>query len=277
MFQPTAEVIADSVNLTGDRLTTFVVKFHRYVLPEFNTHRVFSRNFQSSRACPVEKMIISVIEDDVSPLHWGKNQRGMIATQELSEDYQKVARKIWADAREDMIAYVKELVEIGVHKQVANRLLEPFMAITGIITATDYSNFFAQRCHPDAQPEIQALANKMKAAYDASQPFKMTYESWHLPFITPQDRRQTREMDLNEDNQHDLLIKISTGRCARVSYLNHDGNRDIQSDIKLHDRLLASNPPHLSPFEHCAMAMSDGRYANFTGWQSYRNQLENSQ
>ena len=276
MFQPSARVIADSVTPNGDRITTFEIKLHRYVLAEFNTHRVNSRNFQSSRACPVEKMIANVIEDNVYPLHWGRKQKGMVADLEIDEADQLEAIAIWDEAREAAIGYVKRLLEIDVHKQVANRLLEPFMAITGIVTATDYSNFFDQRCHSDAQPEIRALAIAMREAYEQSEPMLIRPNEgipWHIPFLKQEDWELWHENELTYQD----LIKISVGRCARVSYLNHDGDRSIKDDIKLHDRLLSSKPPHFSPFEHIAEAMPNSdRYANFQGWRSYRYWLENA-
>ena len=266
-FQPSAKVIADSVNPSGDRLTTFEIKLHRYVLAEFNTHRKNSRNFQSSRACPVQKMITNIVDDDVYPLHWGKNQKGMIANQEVDEQTKIDAKIIWNNARVEAIKHTRMLIDIGIHKQVANRLLEPFMAITGIVTATDYSNFFSQRCHLDAQPEIRALADAMKAAYDESEPQPLESGVWHLPLI--------KNEDWDEIGNQNELIKISVGRCARVSYLNHDGVRDINADIALHNRLLSSKPPHLSPFEHVAIALdSSEQCANFTGFKSYRYMLE---
>jgi thymidylate synthase ThyX len=268
-FQPTAKIIADSINECGDRLTTFVLKYHRMIHSEFMTHRMLSKNSSSSRAIPVEKMIANVIADNVYPLHWGKNQKGMSAKEELSEDYQIAAKKIWGDAREEAIAHALELVEIGVHKQVVNRLLEPFSTITVICTATEYQNFFAQRCHADAQPEIQALALAMRVAYDEHPPIEVEAGDWHLPFLTGEDLRQGIDKDGTK------LLKVLTARCARVSYLNHDGMRDINSDIKLHDRLLSSKPAHLSPFEHCAVALgSSEKRANFTGFESYRYQVE---
>jgi thymidylate synthase ThyX len=270
MFQPQAKIIADSVNICGDRITTFEIKLHRYVLAENNTHRAFSRNYQSSRACPVERMIANVIEDNVYPLHWGRKQKGMVADLEIDEADQLEAIAIWDEAREAAIGYVRRLLEINVHKQVANRLLEPFMAITGIVTATDYGNFFAQRCHPDAQPEIQALANTMKAAYDVSEPTKLEAGQWHIPLVS-----RGEKWDIYDRSGNDAIIKVAVGRCARTSYLNHDGVRNIQDDISLHDRLLASTPPHLSPFEHVAMALGESvKRANFTGFESYRYQLE---
>ena len=282
MFQPQAAIIADSINLTGDRLTTFVLIYHRMIHSEFMTHRMLSKNSSSNRAIPVEKMIKLVEEQEVYPLHWGKNQKGMTAKEQIT-DIDK-AREVWGEARQDAIKHAKRLVEIGVHKQVVNRLLEPFSSITVICTGTEYQNFFDQRCHPDAQPEIQALANAMKTEYDASEPKRLKAGEWHIPFVKfvyhqgiteYYDNGVTHEELLDDKKSLDKILKIAVGRCARVSYNNHDGKRDIQSDIALHDRLLRSKPAHLSPFEHIAIALSNSeKRANLTGWQSYRNILE---
>jgi len=266
MFQPTAQVIADSFNQNGDRLTTFVVKFHRFILAEWNTHRVHSKNTSSSRAIPATKMIDLLLEDDVFPLFWGKNQKGMVAHELLEQEYIDQAIGVWKSAREQAIIHANALIDLKAHKQIVNRLLEPFSACTVICTATDYQNFFSQRCHVDAQPEIRALAEAMKAAYDASEPVFLSVGKWHIPFICPEEKA---------GSANSTLIKISVGRCARVSYLNHDGRRNILDDIALHDRLLSSKPPHFSPFEHVAMALGTSeKRANFTGFESYRYQLE---
>jgi thymidylate synthase ThyX len=267
MFQPQAEVIADSINAAGDRLTTFVLTYHRMIHSEFMTHRMLSKNSSSSRAIPVERMIKLVESQEVYPLHWGKNQKGMSAQIEVTADEANAASAVWQQARVDAILHAKQLVEIGIHKQVVNRLLEPFSTITVICSGTEYQNFFEQRCHPDAQPEIQCLANKMKTAYVASQPKQLAAGEWHMPLV--------KQDDLNEISDINELIKVAVGRCARVSYLNHDGVRNLADDVKLHDRLLTSKPAHLSPFEHVASALPDSeKRANFTGFQSYRFDLE---
>jgi len=267
MFQPRAEIIADSINLQGDRLTTFVLTYHRMIHSEFMTHRMLSKNSSSSRAIPVEKMIKLVESQEVYPLHWGKNQKGMSAQTEVTEEEINVAKAVWQEARSDAIRHAKKFVKIGIHKQVVNRLLEPFSTITVICSGTEYKNFFEQRCHPDAQPEIQNLAHKMQATYDASQPMQLAEGEWHMPLI--------KQEDIEEISDRHELVKISVGRCARVSYLNHDGIRSLSDDIKLHDRLISSKPAHLSPFEHTAIALSSSeKRANFTGFQSYRFDLE---
>ena len=51
-----AVIAADSINVKGKRITTFIVTMPRIVLAELNTHRVFSRNSASSRAIPFTKM-----------------------------------------------------------------------------------------------------------------------------------------------------------------------------------------------------------------------------
>ena len=263
MFYPSAKIIADSVNGNGDRLTTFELTYHRYIHSEVMTYRNLSRSSASSRAIPVEKMIKLVKEQEVTPLHWGRNCKGMSAKEELNQDEFLAAWHIWKTARENAVASAESMARIPVHKQIINRLLEPFATITVIATGTSWGNLFEQRCHKDSQPEFKALADLMKDAYDENPPCEAKAGEWHVPFL---DR---------ENIDHPELLKIATGRCARVSYLNHDGDRSINDDIKLHDRLLSSKPAHLSPFEHCAIALSNsGRHANLTGWQSYRNILE---
>jgi thymidylate synthase ThyX len=231
------------------------------------TYRQWSRNCSSSRAIPIAKNIKQVEDLNLYPIHWGASQKGMQAYEEVSEVTQELAMDTWDEARTACIKSAERLIELGIHKQVANRLLEPFNTITMVVTATDYQNFFDQRCHSDAQPEIRALAIAMREAYDASEPVFLAAGKWHMPFIGESEK---------QGSACSTLRKIATGRCARVSYLNHDGKRDIMADIALHDRLLSSKPAHLSPFEHIAIAMPNSdRYANFTGFESYRYQLEN--
>ena len=281
MFQPKANVIADSVNELGDRLTTMVIQFHRFILPEVNTHRMLSKNTSSSRAIPVNKLLEQVEEIEAYPLFWGANCKGMSAKQELSEQDQRKAKMIWRHARLMAITQVKALMAIGesgVHKQTANRLLEPFLTTTMIISGTNqpsgWQNLFNQRCHPDSQPEIRALADAMKLAYDTSEPERLSAGQWHRPFWNINDCDKV-VISFGSDNATEIANKVATGRCARVSFLNHNGDRSILNDIALHDRLLTSKPPHLSPFEHVAIALPNSdRKANFTGFQSYRNILE---
>lgn len=270
MFQPKADIIADSINTQGCRLTTFALTYHRYIHSEVMTYRMWSRNASSSRAIPVEKNIKYVEDLGLYPLHWGANQKGMQAYSEVDEATKQQAILTWDYARENALTSARKLVELGIHKQVVNRLLEPFNTITTLVTATDYSNFFAQRCHPAAQPEIRLLAEAMEAAYNESLPADFNKYGWHLPFLS--------EVEImHHINDFNKLIAISVGRCARVSYLQHDGTRDPDKDIALHDYLATALPPHLSPFEHVAQNMDDSTmYANLQGWQSRRYKIEHN-
>lgn len=251
---------------------------HRFVLAEFNTHRVFSRNSASSRARPVQKVIDSVVNDTAFPVEFGSNQAGMQAGPPLVGGELVTALDIWEDAAHTAVQYAENLMKAGVHKQVTNRLLEPFMWHTVIVTATDYDNFYLQRCSPLAQPEIRVAAEAMCVAHEASTPVLLQPGEYHLPYIYDEDRA------LVSDPME--LLKISVARCARVSYLTQNGVRDISVDIELYDRLVTASPPHYSPMEHVATpdannaayiyALSLKPFAllgNFPGWSQLRHQL----
>jgi hypothetical protein len=270
MFQPSAVVIADSINKQGCRLTTFALTYHRYIHSEIMTYRMWSRNASSSRAIPVIKNINHVESLDLYPLHWGATEKGMQAYTEVDEATKQQAMLTWDYARENALVSARKLVELGIHKQVVNRLLEPFNTITTLVTATDYSNFFTQRCHEAAQPEIRVLAEAMEAAYNESLPADYNKYGWHLPYVSENEI-------MHHLDDFATLIKLSVGRCCRVSYLQHDGTRDLQKDIALHDYLATALPPHLSPFEHVAQNMDDTEmYANLQGWQSRRWKIEHN-
>jgi thymidylate synthase ThyX len=258
-----AEVLLDSVNPVGQRLTTFVLRFPRFVLPEFNTHRMFSRNASSSRAIPTAKLMQQLREDPVVPVEWGRNQSGMQARELLDADAALAAEAEWLRARDAALAHAEHLRAIGVHKQIVNRVLEPWMWASVIVSSTTYDNFFTLRCHPDAQPEIKRLADLMRMAFAASAPVLRADGEWHLPYVGDEDAG----LPIEERKQ------VSVARCARVSYLTHVGTRDTEADIRLYRQLLDAG--HWSPFEHVAVATADGtRFNNFNGWQAYRHQME---
>lgn len=238
-----ARIVADSVSERGDRLTTMEVTFPRIILSEFNTHRMFSRNNSSSRAIPIEKRIAAIEEDPFIPNYWGKNQRGMQAEEALDEAGAKSAEAIWLQAMSDAIAHAKSLASHAVHKQLANRLIEPFAWQTVIVTATEWENFFALRDNDMAQPEIHEIAHMMREIYDGSVPNLVKQGEWHLPLIQDDERDGKFE-------HSQLARQVSAARCARVSYLTHDGKRDIEADVTLFNRLVTSG--HMSPLEHPA-------------------------
>ena len=276
-----AKVLADSINTDGDRLISFQVTHPRIIHADFMTHRVFSRNSSSSRAIPVRKMVEQVMVDPFIPVYWGKNQAGMQATRELTDAEKDLAVYGWLKARDNAVATVDDLTKLGVHKQIANRLLEPWMWITVIVSATEWQNYFSLRQDsntpygPDlipssrinprfpAQPEIQAIAHMTRELFDTHTPVYVPIGEWHLPMIQYPDDR-----DLVLSFPTSMIIKISTGRTARVSYLTHDGRRDAADDMRLHDDLMKDR--HWSPFEHQAKAAPGERSSNFVGWHQYR-------
>jgi len=234
------------------------------------THRVFSRNASSSRAVPVAKTIENILNDPAMPSFWGKNQPGMQAKEEcedmvesrsIVQDFPalRFREDAWLDARDAAVRIAKAFNEAGYHKQIVNRLLEPFAHIHVVLTATEYDNFFSLRRHPDAQPEFKILADAIWEAREASTPKELKPRMWHLPYVTDRDVQmihgQRGVYHASEFiNEWDYkLIQISVARCARVSYLTHDGEQpNIEKDIELFDRLVGGVPLHASPAEHQA-------------------------
>jgi len=281
-----AKIVLDSIGPNGARLTTFELRYPRFIHAELMTHRMFSRNSASSRAIPTEKLLKQIEEDPAMPVWWGKNQSGMQAREELVGDEKLTVRKHWLDARMDAVSYARILTTKGLHKQIANRVVEPWMYITVLVTATEFENMRALRVHPDAQPEFHDVAVKMFDAFYASKPRWIASGEWHLPLVDGNDFGEL----FSEYKEIDIC-KISVGRCARVSYLTHDGRRDPAEDIKLADRLLQSG--HMSPFEHVAQAMTAPEWSiygreqteawivdrvpvgNFWGWKQFRKMLTN--
>lgn len=246
-----ARIIADSMSPDEHRLTTMEVTLPRIVLAEFNTHRAFSRNSASSRAIPVAKRIAQVEADPFIPDFWGANQAGMQAQESLDGTTAEQAKREWVQALEAALDSAQALAALGTHKQLANRLLEPFMWQTIIVTATEWDNFFALRDNEMAQPEIRQAARLMRSAYNGSRPELVRMGEWHLPLIQPDERDGIFELSEN-------ARKVSVARCARVSYLTHDGVRDLVKDIELYDRLFRSG--HMSPFEHVATPFTPRYY-----------------
>ena len=258
-----ARVLLDSLSESGVRLITMEVTFPRFVLSEFNTHRVLSRNSASSRAIPTGKIIDRVEHDPVLPVEWGVNKAGMSASDVLTTAEAEEGKTVWLAARDAAVAQARLLQELHVHKQVVNRILEPYMWHTVIVTATEWSNFFELRCAPAAQPEIREAALQMRRAMADSTPKPVAQGQWHLPLIQEDERIFEPE----------ALRKISAARCARVSYLTHEGSRDIEKDLELHERL--KHDRHLSPFEHVATPAPDANFhANFRGWIQMRASIE---
>ncbi|NJO48213.1 MAG: FAD-dependent thymidylate synthase [Leptolyngbyaceae cyanobacterium RM2_2_4] len=274
-----AKIVKDSVAPSGMRLTTFVLTYPRFIHAEFMTHRMFSRNASSSRAIPVKKQIQMIMDNPVVPLAFTKNKAGMQGGEALDGKAAELAEKIWMMGCFHACDKAKMLADLEVHKQYANRLLEPYAHITVVCTATNYSNFFALRLHPAAQPEICELARQMWEVYKSNKPQKLQAGEWHLPFITDEDFSENVEMYAKQADLTlaELQIRRSVARCARVSYLNHEGmTPTIEQDLQLYDRLVGSAPIHASPAEHQGQAIETQHYSgNFRGWVQYRKTLPN--
>lgn len=265
--QCTATVICDTQPTENhSRLITMELVYPRYIHSEFMTHRMFSRNASSSRATPVKTLIKDIRENPVIPSKWYLNKKGMVGDT-LADTVDSIkAMSLWATALLNAVESAEALADLGIHKQHINRLLEPFSFIRVIVTATEWDNFFKLRLAPDAQPEIQDLAKAMKASQDLSTPSKRYF---HLPYITDEE--------LDGSILHEDLFKISSARCARVSYLKHDGTKpSCEDDLQLFDRL--SKGGHMSPLEHACCHTKyyvDTKWANLKGAYSYRYMLEN--
>lgn len=264
------KILLDSINPAGHRLTTFELTYPRFVHAELMTHRQFSRNAASSRAIPIAKMIDQVVTDPALPVAWGLNEKGMQASRVADAAQSAEAQALWLAARDQAVATVQALSALGIHKQLANRLLEPWMFITVIVSATEYANWFALRTHTAAQPEIKRVADLMLVAYEASTPTLLPENAWHTPLLQPDDwYALVRKHGADDAAFFQEACAISAGRCARVSYLTHDGVRDHAADVALATRL--ADAGHWSPFEHVAQAMADGTASgNFRGWRQYR-------
>ena len=268
------KIITDSTNPDHvNRITTFVLTYPRFIHAEFLTHRMLSRNASSSRAIPVKKQIQMVIDNPAIPIAFTKNKAGMQGGAALVGNEHDAAVDAWLKGRDEAVEAARLLEQLEVHKQYANRVLEPYAHITVVCTATQWDNFFALRCHEAAQPEIRELAEKMYVELSVSEPAVLRYGEWHLPFITQKEK----DIALTKTLTHDHLVKMSVARCARVSYLNHEGKTPtLDEDLKLYDRLLGQIPIHASPAEHQAScALSNHQSGNFKGFIQYRKTLAN--
>lgn len=298
---PSANIITHSQAPNSEELLTMEVEMHRFILPEFNTHRSFSRNFQSSRAVPIEKMIEQVRNDPAMPVHWGKNQSGMVAQNELDSPvldnlgYEFSVQQWWRLSAEEAASAAEAMSEAGYHKQVVNRLLEPFMKTKGVVTATRtaFEAFFKLRCHKDAQPEIKLLAERMQKAVAESTPNKLQYGEYHLPYVhmtqdpyTPEYAEYYSDVDHTVKYSVSEAIKVSCSCNAQVSYRRLD--ESLGKALKVYNMLnlpvvgvYPDDPPHYSPTEHIAKVMEDHKHESFMSgnfhsgvfWQ-YRKALE---
>jgi thymidylate synthase ThyX len=256
----TARVVTDSVAPGCPRLTTVLVRFPHVILPQVLTHRVFSRSTSSSRAIPIAKLIADVEADPYVPTEWRyAADRGMQPGEVMSQQHAIDAVCEWMDARAYSLRHARRLASIGASKEHANRLLEPFAHVNMVITATEWMNFFTLRIDRHAQGEIRDLAIAIRDAMRSSAPRELGRGDWHLPFV---------------DGYAEDGPKLSAARCARTSYLTHDGKApDAAADLRLAEMLIREG--HMSPLEHQALVGPGGfSCRNFGGHWIQQRALE---
>lgn len=302
-----AEIVAHSLSPQGDELISVLATFPRHILAEVNTHRMLSKNTSSSRAIPFLKMVEAVETNPFIPIAWQKNHSGMQGS-EYHEDVEqgiRFATHTWLRAKDNAIKEARMLNQnCDVTKQLANRLLEPFMWTTMLITGSreGWENFFRLRC-PQYRPvanttetfrskkdaierfppaaeltnmnwfmnnqgaaeiHIMDLAEKIWDARNESTPKQLQPGEWHIPFgskmVLPDSMKKLEgNMDEVIKTLLHTQVKASVAMAARTSYtmVGEEKALDYEALVALHDRLLTQDPPHSSPFEHTARAMSD--------------------
>lgn len=281
----TAKVICDSINEAGDRITTLEIEYPRFILAEVNTHKALEKNSSSSRAIPIKDMIKQVGDNMGQPISWGAAKSGMQAGEELEAwgDF-GLGWVTWLRAMENAEQSATEFAKMGYHKQIANRLLEPFQVMKTVITGTDWDNFFNLRIHPDAQPEFCMLAYKIYKAMEASKPYLLTQGQWHLPYVDsswPMDKddninyaeilyhvgeigtEQFKWLTLEEAQ------RISASCCAQTSYRKSDDS--LEKADKVFDLLMKADVLHASPFGHLATPVNE----SFIGGSSEKSIKDN--
>ncbi|WJJ58492.1 thymidylate synthase [Klebsiella phage vB_KpnM_NDO71] len=268
------KIVADSISPSGIRIITFELEYPRIIHSELMTHRLLSRNAMSSRAIPIKKMIEQVQQNPAMPVKFGKNQPGMQDAGEhsaqLGDGYS--AEEWWKLAGLSAARFAAEFADAGYHKQIANRLLEPYQRMKTVVTATDWNNFFWLRVDPDADPTIYELAKAMKEASDNSIPDPLEPGQWHTPYVDHVygfediDDKECAVFEgycvLDEENKPVMLtleeaLAISASCCAQVSYRVLNTSKEKALDI--YEKLVSGNKVHASPFEHQATPMAEYR------------------
>lgn len=295
-----AKIIGHSISPKRDELISYELVFPRYILPEFNTHREFSRNSASSRAIPFNKMVESVVNNTFIPIAWQKHHKGMQGKEYHNDEIsERFAPNTWLRARDKALEEAKMLYNnCEVTKQLANRLLEPFMWHKVIMTTSKQglSNFFNLRCpayennagvywkskksfndenlygkdfsdihwlernNADGEIHISLLAEAMWDSYNESKPQELNEGDYHIPYgNTIEFIELTTGLSLEDK------IKVVIGMCARVSYttVDDESTPTAKTYISIYDKMVKAEPFHASPFEHVARVMTDDEYSKF--------------
>lgn len=245
-----AKILAYSRDYRGRYIVSWELEYPRFIHGEFMTHRLFSRNAASSRAIPVQSMIQAIKDSPAMPIHWGRNQSGMQAKEELTGVELTVVKDYWIQAADHATEIAGYMNYAGAHKQIVNRILEPFQTMKTVMTATCLDNFFWLRNHEDAQPEIKELARLMWEALQGESAVLLEPGDWHVPYFgNGQWFARRDEMPLED------ALAISASCCAQVSYRKLDDT--LEKAHIVFKRLVESKPVHASPFEHQATPMQE--------------------
>ena len=275
----TAKVIADSINETGQRLTTFELEFPRLILSECNTHGAIEKNTSSSRAIPVSKMLDHILEQNLKPIYFGSKKSGMQAGDELTDEGLDFVKCVWGSSLESAVEYAEMLDKAGVAKEVTNRITEPYQLIKAVWSATDWDNWFNLRLEKDADPNICMLAYKMYEAMSKSVPVLLKKGEYHLPYVGKYDIPVTYsdlggyeyetgynvfyyDKECDHTLEHCLTleeaIKYSVASCAQVSYRSEGMTLDKAE--KIWNMLVKSEVVHASPLTHIATPIQKELY-----------------
>ncbi len=269
-----ATVIADSITMFGQRMTTFELVYPRFIHAELMTHRMLSKNAASSRAVPYAVNAELVTNKPAMPVYWGKNQPGMKAKEELEPFVIEGMKGVWKAALRAAISHTSVMNDSSVHKQIVNRLLEPWSMMKTVISGTEWNNFFWLRDHPDAQPEFAELAKRTREAMLHSTPNKLKCGEWHLPYVPYKHGEYWVDEETNVDLETAKIVSVSC--CAQVSYRKLD--ESIEKARKIYDMLnigSSTSPSHASPLEHQATPMMPPSYEEFKNIQHYVSTWEN--
>jgi hypothetical protein len=262
-----AKIIADSTSKFGTRMTTFELEYPRFIHSELMTHRMLSKNAASSRAIPIQRMHDVIIEKPASPVFWGKNQAGMQANEEIQ--HVMAAKDRWNAAAKEVVKIAQDLAELGLHKQIVNRVTEPFQLMKTVISGTEWSNFLWLRNHEDAQPEFKELAQCVENAMITNVPMRLEAGEWHVPYIRLERNRVGGKLRYFVGDDVELTMEqarmVSASCCAQVSYRKNDDS--LEKALQIFDRLINSQPIHASPVEHQATPMQDLRNDSKYNWE----------
>lgn len=295
------KVIADSISPLGQRITTIEANYPRFIHAELLTSRELSKNSSSSRAIPMKAMLKSIKNNLAMPLYWGTNNPGMQSKGELKDP--RIAKTAWLLGSKAAMLSAVALNKIGLHKQLANRVTEPFQMMKVVITFTGIDNLLNLRLEKDAQPEFIMLAYKIYEAMSNSTPNSLISGEFHLPYIhTEEDGLGLYYTTPEKEITHDLqqAIKYSVARCATVSY--RTSKLTLGKGMEIYEKLQLGEVLHASPYEHVATPTRVTHYdinntarpetwedgithvskqgilcsGNFKGWVQYRHLLDNN-